>query len=74
MEDALDKAKFYEDKLNIQLGNIISFDEFYPGDMNNNAPNAMPMMRIAESSMPPTELFGGESEIISEVFIGFEIK
>ena len=74
VEDALDKAKFYEDKLNIELGNIISFDEFYPGDMNNNAPNAMPMMRIAESSMPPTELFGGESEIISEVFIGFEIK
>ncbi len=74
VEDALDKAKFYEDKLNIQLGNIISFDEFYPGDMNNNAPNTMPMMRIAESSMPPTELFGGESEIISEVFIGFEIK
>ena len=74
VEDALDKSKFYEDKLNIELGNIISFDEFYPGDLNNNAPNAMPMMRMAEASMPSTELFAGESEIISEVFLGFEIK
>ena len=74
VEDALDKAKFYEDKLNIELGNIISFDEFYPGDLNNNAPNAMPMMRMAEASMQSTELFAGESEIISEVFLGFEIK
>lgn len=74
VKDALDKAKFYEDKLNIELGNIISFDEFYPGDLNNNAPNAMPMMRMAEASMPSTELFAGESEIISEVFLGFEIK
>ena len=74
VEDALDKAKFYEDKLNIELGNIISFDEFYPVDLNNNAPNAMPMMRMAEASMPSTELFAGESEIISEVFLGFEIK
>jgi len=74
VEDALDKAKFYEDKLNIELGNIISFDEFYPGNLNNNAPNAMPMMRMAEASMPSTELFAGESEIISEVFLGFEIK
>ncbi len=64
----LDKAKFYEDKLNIELGNIISFDEFYPVDLNNNAPNAMPMMRMAEASMPSTE------QIISEVFLGFEIK
>ena len=74
VKDALDKAKFYEDKLNIELGNIISFDEFYPGNLNNNAPNAMPMMRMAEASMPSTELFAGESEIISEVFLGFEIK
>jgi len=74
VEDALDKAKFYEDKLNIELGNIISFDEFYPGNLNNNAPNAMPMMRMAEASVPSTELFAGESEIISEVFLGFEIK
>ena len=74
VEDALDKAKFYEDKLNIELGNIISFDEFYPVDLNNNAPNAMPMMRMAEASVPSTELFAGESEIISEVFLGFEIK
>ena len=74
VKDALDKAKFYEDKLNIELGNIISFDEFYPGDLNNNAPNAMPMMRMAEASMSSTELFAGESEIISEVFLGFEIK
>ena len=74
VEDALDKAKFYEDKLNIELGKIISFDEFYPGNLNNNAPNAMPMMRMAEASMPSTELFAGESEIISEVFLGFEIK
>ena len=74
VKDALDKAKFYEDKLNIELGNIISFDEFYPGDLNNNAPNAMPMMRMAEASVPSTELFAGESEIISEVFLGFEIK
>ena len=74
VKDALDKAKFYEDKLNIELGNIISFDEFYPGDLNNNAPNAMPMMRMAEASMQSTELFAGESEIISEVFLGFEIK
>ena len=56
------------------MGNIISFDEFYPGDLINNAPNAMPMMRMAEASMPSTELFAGESEIISEVFLGFEIK
>ncbi|GIS29667.1 MAG: hypothetical protein Ct9H90mP2_00500 [Dehalococcoidia bacterium] len=34
----------------------------------------MPMMRMAEASMPSTELFAGESEIISEVFLGFEIK
>ena len=35
--------------------------------------NDMPMMRMAEA-MPSTELFAGESEIISEVYLGFEIK
>ena len=74
VEDALDKAKFYEDKLNIELGKIISFDEFQPARANNGFQDAMPMMRMAEASMPSTELFAGESEIISEVFLGFEIK
>ena len=74
VEDALDKAKFYEDKLNIELGKIISFDEFQPAGANNGFQDAMPMMRMAEASMPSTELFAGESEIISEVFLGFEIK
>ena len=74
VEDALDKAKFYEDKLNIELGNIISFDEFQPAGANNGFQDVMPMMRMAEASMPSTELFAGESEIISEVFLGFEIK
>jgi len=72
VEDAMQKAKFYEDKLDIKLGKIISFEEFQPGTINQPQ-NAMPMMRMAES-LPSTELFEGESEIISEVYLGFEIK
>tara|TARA_Y100001970_G_scaffold31526_1_gene39244 strand:- start:3874 stop:4695 length:822 start_codon:yes stop_codon:yes gene_type:complete len=74
VEDALKKAKFYEDKLNIELGKIIYFDEFQHGGSNHNLQDPVPMMRMAEASMPSTDLFAGESEIISEVFLGFEIK
>lgn len=73
IENALDKAKFYSEKLDINLGKIISFEEYLPGNPINKSMNDMPMMRMAEA-MPSTELFAGESEIISEVYLGFEIK
>jgi len=73
IENALDKAKFYSEKLDINLGKIISFEEYLPGKPINKSMNDMPMMRMAEA-MPSTELFAGESEIISEVYLGFEIK
>tara|TARA_B100001250_G_scaffold54229_1_gene42061 strand:- start:6866 stop:7693 length:828 start_codon:yes stop_codon:yes gene_type:complete len=73
IENALDKAKFYSEKLDINLGKIISFEEYLPGNPVNKSMNDMPMMRMAEA-MPSTELFAGESEIISEVYLGFEIK
>lgn len=73
IENALDKAKFYSEKLDINLGKIISFEEYLPGNPINKSMNNMPMIRMAEA-MPSTELFAGESEIISEVYLGFEIK
>ena len=68
IENALDKAKFYSEKLDINLGKIISFEEYLPGNPINKSMNDMPMMRMAEA-MPSTELFAGESEIISDCLL-----
>jgi len=73
VEDAMQKAKFYEEKLDIKLGKIISFEEFQLPSLNKSQNDMMPRMMMAEA-MPSTELFEGESEIVSEVFLGFEIK
>ena len=75
VEDALEKADFYEKELGIKLGKIISFEEFQPGLPANKSSYDMPMMRMsAAEAMPSTELFAGESEIVSEIYIGFEIE
>ena len=74
VDDATSKAKFYEKELGIKLGKIISFEEFQPGTPINKSAYDMPMMRMSAEAMPSTELFAGESEIISEVYIGFEIE
>jgi hypothetical protein len=74
VDDAISKAQFYERELGIELGKIISFEEFQPGTPLNKSAYDMPMMSMARESMQSTELFAGESEIISEVYIGFEIK
>ena len=75
VEDALEKADFYEKELGIKLGKIISFEEFQPGLPSNKSSYDMPMMRMsAAEAMPSTELFAGESEIVSEIYIGFEIE
>jgi len=73
VEDAMNKAKFYEKELDINLGKIISFEEFQPGTVNKSQNDMMPRMMMAEA-MPSTELFSGESEVISEIYLGFEIK
>ena len=73
VDDAMKKAEFYEKKLEIELGKIISFEEFQSGTVNKSKNDMTPRMMMAEA-MPSTELFGGESEIISEIYLGFEIK
>ncbi len=73
VDDAIKKAEFYEEKLEIELGKIISFEEFQSGTVNKSKNDMTPRMMMAEA-MPSTELFGGESEIISEIYLGFEIK
>ena len=61
--------------MGIKLGKIISFEEFQPGLPANKSSYDMPMMRMsAAEAMPSTELFAGESEIVSEIYIGFEIE
>tara|TARA_B110000263_G_C15298282_1_gene506666 strand:+ start:789 stop:1622 length:834 start_codon:yes stop_codon:yes gene_type:complete len=72
VEDALEKASFYEEKLNITLGEIIYFEEFSP--YSNQSMENMPMMRMAAEGMPTSSLYSGESEILSEIYLGFEIK
>lgn len=72
VKDALAKAKFYEEKLNITLGSIIYFEEFSP--YSSQSDKNMPMMRMAAEAMPSTSLYAGETEILSEIYLGFEIK
>jgi|TARA_B110000263_G_scaffold135539_1_gene117656 uncharacterized protein YggE len=73
VNDALEKANFYKEKLNIKLGDIIYFEEFSP--YSSQSDNNMPMMMSRmEEAMPSTSLYAGESEILSEIYLGFEIK
>ena len=73
VNDALEKANFYKEKLNIKLGDIIYFEEFSP--YSSQSDNNMPMMMSRmEEVMPSTSLYAGESEILSEIYLGFEIK
>jgi hypothetical protein len=59
--------------LNIKLGDIIYFEEFSP--YSSQSDNNMPMMMSRmEEAMPSTSLYAGESEILSEIYLGFEIK
>jgi len=73
VNDALGKANFYKEKLNIKLGDIIYFEEFSPYSSQSDKNMPMMMSRSAEA-MPSTSLYAGESEILSEIYLGFEIK
>ena len=72
IEDALYKASFYEKRLEIKLGDIIHFQELSGPSVSQND-KSMPMMRMAAEAMPSASIYAGDSEIISEIYLGFKI-
>ena len=71
IEDAQYKASFYEKKLGINLGNIIYFEELSDSSLSQN--KNIPLMRMSTESMPSASIYSGQSDIISELYLGFEI-
>ena len=72
IEDALYKASFYEKRLEIKLGDIIHFQELSGPSVSQND-KSMPMMRMAAEAMPSASIYAGDSEIITEIYLGFKI-
>lgn len=71
IEDAQYKASFYEKRLGINLGNIIYFEELSDSSLSQN--KNIPLMRMSTESMPSASIYSGQSDIISELYLGFEI-
>ena len=72
IEDALYKASFYEKRLEIKLGDIIHFQALSGPSVSQND-KSMPMMRMAAEAMPSASIYAGDSEIITEIYLGFKI-
>lgn len=72
IEDAQYKASFYEKRLDINLGNIIYFQELSNSLSSQNEKN-IPFMRMSTESIPSASIYAGQSDIISELYLGFEI-
>ena len=71
IKDAQYKASFYEKRLGINLGNIIYFEELSDSSLSQN--KNIPLMRMSTESMPSASIYSGQSDIISELYLGFEI-